>query len=169
MLIPQTRQRMFPPELLANAILLTGSLDDDSAARVRLLDCRIERVKSRSATSRVMVEFAGPATDQRIRCAQEGPACPGGDLRLAALATFEALSQLTGGALTFDLIGVKPVRAFDTTVMLVAAISRHEDIRTRIVGVAIVDDDQLASTARATLHAANRLVTGILSRNPKAD
>ena len=83
--------------------------------------------------------------------------------RLLMLATtssgryIHAITQATGGALTFELIGVKPVRAFDTTVMMVAVFAQHGGDVTRIVGAAIVEDDQLVATARAALHAANRL------------
>ncbi len=153
---------MFLPELLASSIT-THSLDTTSAdQRLRLLSCRLER--GPVATSRVFVEFEGPGTEQRIVCRQEGSACPGGDLRLAAQATLNALSQATGGALTFELLGVKPVRAFDTTVIMVAAFAQHGGDVTRIVGAALVDDDQLVATARAALHAANRLASPLIEQ-----
>ncbi|WP_309669099.1 hypothetical protein [Gemmatimonas sp.] len=146
---------MFLPELLVGGLTTTRVNPTGTASRLRLLSCRLER--GPVATSRVSVEFEGPAESQRIVSRQEGSACPGGDLRLAALATLHAITQATGGALTFELIGVKPVRAFDTTVMMVAVFAQHGGDVTRIVGAAIVEDDQLVATARAALHAANRL------------
>ncbi len=155
---------MFLPELLAGS-LTTRQLSTNAAAqRLRLLSCRLER--GPVATSRVSVEFEGPAESQRIVCREEGTACPGGDLRLAALATLQAISKATGGALTFELIGVKPVRAFDTIVMMVAVFAQHRGDVTRIVGAAIVEDDQLVATARAALHAANRLSSSLLEQLP---
>jgi hypothetical protein len=155
---------MFLPELLASSLTMNRLNANSVAQRLRLLSCRLER--GPVATSRVSVEFAGPADEQRILCRQEGSACPGGDLRLAALATLHAISQATGGAITFELIGVKPVRAFDTTVMMVAAFAQHDGDVTRIVGAAIVDDDQLVATARAALHAANRLSSPLIEQLP---
>ena len=155
---------MFLPELFAGSLSTMQSSTRDAAQRLRLLSCRLER--GPIATSRVSVEFEGPAESQRIVCLQEGSACPGGDLRLAARATLHAISEATGGALTFELIGVKPVRAFDTTVMMVAVFAQHGGDVTRIVGVAIVEDDQLVATARAALNAANRLASPLLEQWP---
>lgn len=155
---------MFLPELLAGSLTTTRMTPTAVAQRLRLVSCRLER--GPIATSRVSVEFEGPAESQRIVSRQEGSACPGGDLRLAALATLHAITQATGGALTFELIGVKPVRAFDTTVMMVAIFAQHGGAVTRIVGAAIVEDDQLVATARAALHAANRLSSPLFDQLP---
>lgn len=155
---------MFFPELLAGSLPTTYVNTNGAAQRLRLESCRLER--GPVAMSRVSVEFAGPADGQRIVCHQEGSACPGGDLRLAAIATLNAITQATGGALTFELIGVKPVRAFDTTVMMVAVFAQHGGDVTRIVGAAIVEDDQLMATARAALHAANRLSSPLFDQLP---
>ena len=59
---------------------------------------------------------------------------------------------------------MKPVRAFDTTVVMVAAFARQGGDVTRIVGAAIVEDDQLVATARAALHASNRLSSPLLDQ-----
>ena len=155
---------MYLSEMLAGSLTTTCVNSTDTAQRLRLLSCRLER--GPVATSRVSVEFEGPAQEQRIVCRQEGSACPGGDLRLAALATLHAVTQATGGALTFELIGVKPMRAFDTTVMMVAIFAQHGGETTRIVGAAIVEGDQLVATARAVLHAANRLSWPLLEQLP---
>lgn len=155
---------MFLPELLAGSLTTTRLNSSDAGQRLRLVSCRLER--GPVAMSRVSVEFEGPAESQRIVCRQEGSACPGGDLRLAAMATLHAITQATGGVLTFELIGVKPVRAFDTTVMMVAVFAQHGGNVTRIVGAAIVEDDQLVATARAALHAANRLSSPLLEQLP---
>lgn len=152
------------PELFAGSLATTRLSPTGANQRLRLVSCRLER--GPVATSRVSVEFEGPAEAQRIVCQQEGSACPGGDLRLAALATLHAITQATGGALTFELIGVKPVRAFDTTVMMLAVFARLGGTVTRIVGAAIVEDDQLVATARAALHASNRLSSPLLDQLP---
>ena len=155
---------MFLPEMLCGSPTTTALNFGGASPRLRLVSCRLER--GPVATSRVSVEFEGPAASQRIMCRQEGSTCPGGDLRLAALAALSAITQATGGALTFELIGVKPVRAFDTTVIMVAMFAQQGGDVTRIVGAAIVEDDQLVATARAALHASNRLSSLLLDQSP---
>lgn len=131
-------------------------------ARVRLVGCRIEH--ARGAISRAIVEFEGRVEGERIEGRKEGSTCPGGDLRLASLATMEAIHQATSSALRLELIGVKPIRAFDTNIVVVAAIAHHGGKATRVVGSAIADEDPLMGTARATLHAVNRLASPLLTR-----
>ena len=134
----------------------------ESTARLRLVGCRVEH--ARGAVTRAVVECDGPASGQRTVGRQEGSTCPGGDLRLAALATLDAVSQATSGALRLELIGVKPLRAFDTNIVVVAVLAHHEGVVTRIVGAALSDDDALVGTARATMHAVNRIASPLLSR-----
>jgi hypothetical protein len=135
--------------------------------RLRLVGSSLQRGKA--GMSRVVVEFARTGADAPLVGQQEGTACPGGDLRLAALATFAVLREAGQGALDFDLLGVKPVRAFDTTVMMVAATVRQDGRATKVVGAAIVDDNEVDATVRATLHAVNRLVSPILGPLPASD
>lgn len=131
------------------------------APRLHFVGCHLER--GPAAYTRVTVHFAGPFfPDGRLICRQEGTTCEGGDLRLAALATFEALANASDGALRFELIGVKSVRAFDTAVMMVAVHWRTGDETQRLVGVAIADGDAMAATVRATLHAVNRVAEPLL-------
>ena len=132
----------------------------ETARRLRLVGCRMERGKY--STSRVFVEFEGPAPGQQLVCHQDGFATSGGDLRLAAMASLNALTQATGGVLAFTLIGVKPVRAFEATVIMVGISLKRGGETTRLVGAAIADDDQLLATARAVLHATNRFATPLL-------
>lgn len=141
--------------------------DPTSGVRLRLLASRLERAPA--GVSRVVVEFAQVRSDDVVVGRQEGTACPGGDLRLAALATFEALTRAADGAIAFDLIGVKPVRAFDTTVMMVAAVVRLDGTATRVVGAAIADGSEIEATVRASLHAVNRLVSPLLGPLPIRD
>ena len=132
------------------------------AVRLRLVSCKVEH--ARGAMSRAIVEFEGRVDGERIEGRKEGSTCPGGDLRLAALATMDAIQQATSSALRLELIGVKPIRAFDTNIVVVAAIAHHGGNATRVVGAAIADEDPLVGTARATLHAVNRLASPLLTR-----
>ncbi len=142
---------------------IDASIDQiEPAVRLRLVSCRIEH--DRGAITRALVECEGPNEGRRTVGHQEGTTCPGGDLRLAALATMDAVVQATCGALRLELIGVKPLRAFDTSIVVVAVLAHHEGRVSRIVGAATAEDDTLVGTARATLHAVNRLAAPMLSR-----
>jgi hypothetical protein len=132
-----------------------NALGSERAVRLRLLQCRLERRPS--AVSRVTVEFSAPDNAPNIVCQREGTACPAGDLRLASLATLDAVSHATAGALQVELIGAKPIRAFDENLVVVAAVARYEGRATKIIGAAIVESDLLLATSRATLAAVNRL------------
>jgi hypothetical protein len=133
-------------------------------SRLRLVRCQIERRSA--ARSRVSVEFEGPWFTTPLVCEQEGTTCPGGDLRLAARATLDALTTATQDALRFDLVGVKPSRAFDTSVMLVAVMVHCGDESTKVLGVAVDEENDVLATVRATLHAVNRFVAPILGPLP---
>lgn len=52
-----------------------------------------------------------------------------------------------------ELIGVKPVRAFDTNLIVVAVLALSRGRSSRVVGSAIADENLEIGTARATLHA----------------
>lgn len=130
--------------------------------RLRLVSCRLERAAG--ATSRVTAEFLEPITGRPIICRQEGATCVGGDLRLAALATLDAVANAIDGELKLELVGVKPLRAFDTNLMVVALLLHQDGQTTRVVGTAIAEDDPLDGVARATLHAVNRLIAPYLTR-----
>lgn len=149
------------------AIFSAAALDprrnaQEPETRLRLVGCRVEH--TRGAITRAVVECDGPAEGQRTVGQQEGTTCPGGDFRLTAQATLDAIMHATCGALRLELIGVKPLRAFDTNLVVVAVQAHHEGRSTRIVGSAIAEDDILVGTARATLHAVNRLASPLLSR-----
>lgn len=147
------------------AVQSDSSLDfsieqNPAAVRLRLVGCRVEH--GRGAVTRAVVECDGPIAGQRTVGRQEGSTCPGGDLRLSALATLDAVTQATGRALVLELIGVKLLRAFDTNVVVVAVRASHQGQISRIVGSALADDDPLTSTARATMHAINRIASPLL-------
>ena len=83
-----------------------------------------------------------------------------GGVRASALATLDATrSVLDGHGPTFDLIGVKALRAFDAFVVIVSVDVRDEDTRRRVIGARTCETDDLAAAAAtATLDALNRLL-----------
>lgn len=142
------------------------------AVRLRLQACQLELMAGARSRVRVrLVEVAdvpsvGRAAGGGFTATHEGSTCPGGDLRLAALATFDALAQATGPVLTFELIGVKPLRAFDATIIMVAAVIRVGETGTKVIGAAVDEGDPITTAARAALQAANRLVAPHLPASP---
>lgn len=159
---------MFLPEFSDNR-LVTSSNDPQAGdrSRLRLVRCLLERRSE--ARTRACVEFGGPWFEQPLVFEQEGATCPGGDLRLAARATLDALTHATQGQLRFDLTGVKPTRAFDSSMMLVAVVVHCGDEHTRALGVAVDENNDVLATVRATLHAVNRFVSPILGPLPLSD
>lgn len=133
----------------------------ESSHRLRLVSCTLSRLTG--GLSSVAVEFSMGDSGHLITSRMNGTASPTGDLRLAALATLDAVSAATGKLFTAELIGAKPIRAFDTTLMVVAILARCEGVSQRLVGAAIADDDQLTSVAIATLQAVNRVVSPLIT------
>lgn len=88
----------------------------------------------------------------------EGTASPFGDLRLAADATLRAISECARDAISFELIGVKVLRAFDANVVIVSVTARRNGTVHRLLGCHLADDDVLRGAALATLQATNRLL-----------
>ena len=58
----------------------------------------------------------------------------------------------------FQLLGVKAVKAFDSSVVIVSLSSTEDGPATRLVGSCLVDDDLPKGAARAVLSATNRLL-----------
>ncbi|MGH7520046.1 MAG: hypothetical protein ACREMI_02085 [Gemmatimonadales bacterium] len=64
--------------------------------------------------------------------------------------------------LTFELLGVKAVRAFDATVVIVSLSARAEQA-TRLVGSCLTETDPPRGAALAVLNATNRLLGNYLA------
>jgi hypothetical protein len=87
----------------------------------------------------------------------EGLASQAGELRCAAQACVNALAQAVQGAMTFELLGVKAVRAFDATVVIVSLSTSAEGDQ-RVVGSVLTEDDPARAAALAVLNATNRIL-----------
>jgi hypothetical protein len=149
--------------------LFEANLEDfpqDGLPRLRFVACRMERAAA--AMTRVTVELDGPVMGQRINTKAEGSTCVGGDMRLAAQAMLDALMHATKGVLRFELVGVKPIRAFDTNVVVAAVMVHGDGMSRRLVGTAIVDEDAITGAALAALNATNRVVSPLLLQEATA-
>ena len=98
--------------------------------------------------------------------AAEGLASDAGEMRCAAEATLRAIEQAVSGAVAFELLGVKSVRAFDTVVLIVSVVSRASGQTHRLVGSFLADQEQARGAALAVLNATNRLLGNIFAREP---
>jgi hypothetical protein len=88
----------------------------------------------------------------------EGLASQAGELRCAAQACVSALGQAVQGGMTFELLGVKAVRAFDATVVIVSLSTNGEGTDQRVVGSVLTEEDAARAAALAVLNATNRLL-----------
>lgn len=88
----------------------------------------------------------------------EGLASETGSLRCSAQACVDALQGAVTGAMRFELLGVKAVRAFDSTVVIVALLVDGDSAPRRVVGSCLTEDDPPRAAALAVLNATNRLL-----------
>ncbi len=89
----------------------------------------------------------------------EGLASQAGELRCAAQACVSALGQAVQGAIGFELLGVKAVRAFDATVVIVSLATIGGDgSDQRVVGSVLTETDPARAAALAVLNATNRIL-----------
>ena len=80
------------------------------------------------------------------------------ELRCSAQATLEALSKTVGDACRFELLGVKAIKAFDTTVIIVALTVQYGDQVRRLVGSYLAEENPEKGAALAVLNATNRFL-----------
>jgi len=84
------------------------------------------------------------------------------ELRCAADATLEAVSCALPQAGAFELIGVKAIRAFDMTVIIVAISARRGEQSQRLVGAYLADKSPERGAALAVLNATNRFLGNVI-------
>lgn len=134
------------------------TLPADSGPRRRVRFATIERVEDPSGiTIRVGLEW-----DDKIHTGSatgEGGAAI--ELKTTARAAVDALEQLTEQDLDLRIIGVKPIRAFDSDLMVASLIRRGTD-RQRLVGAVVVSGGPLEAAALAVLSALNRTLGNVL-------
>ena len=135
---------------------------DDSAdmlqsepARIRFVDYRSRR--SPNGIVFVEVELARIDGDRVVGSASGQPSAVG-DLRIAAEAAISALRQAVASGQRFEIAGVKTVRAFDATVVLVSVIELTDPTAKRLLGSAFATGEDGAAAVRAVLNATNRVL-----------
>ena len=134
------------------------TLPSATGPRRRVMFESVERVETgRTVTIRVTLEWGGTRSTGEAS-GERGPAI---ELKTTARAAVAALEELSGQSLDVRIIGVKPIHAFDSDLM-VASLSRSTGIEQRLVGAVVVSEDPLAAAAVAVLSALNRTLGNFL-------
>ena len=127
--------------------------------RLRFIDFELRRLQNGRCRARVVLEWH--PEEQFIGSAEE-LASQAGELRCAAQAALEAIDHAIQARVKFELLGVKAVRAFDATVVIVSLSARAEEA-TRLVGSCLTEVDPPRGAALAVLNATNRLLGNYLA------
>jgi hypothetical protein len=121
--------------------------------RVRFTGFKFERELNHRCYCEITLERPdGQAFSGTENAVGDGPA----ELRCIASATVRALEAAIGSPETFEVLGVKAIKAFDTSVVLVAMSARRGDNVQRLVGSYLATDDTERGAALAVLNATNR-------------
>ena len=135
--------------------------------RLRFVDFELRRLQNGRCRARVVLEWH---PDEQFIGSAEELGSQAGELRCAAQAALGAIERAMASRVNFELLGVKAVRAFDSTVVIVSLTSREEATRTaRLVGSYITDDVSARGAALAVLNATNRVLGNVFSRMEKSN
>lgn len=127
--------------------------------RLKFLEFDFERLPNGRYRTRVVLE--GDPGDH-FEGSAEGLGSEAGELRCAAEAAADALRSAVEKKLDFELLGVKAVRAFDSTVVIVA-LSCHNGVpAVRLVGSCLTEDTPHRCAAMAVLSATNRFLGNLI-------
>lgn len=129
--------------------------------RLRFAEFAIERLANGRCRARVVLT----AADAQYVGEAEGLTSQAGELRCAAQACVEALTQALHEGIGFELLGVKSVRAFDANVVIVSLATRGNGSPHRVVGSVLTEDaDPSRAAALAVLNATNRILGNRFTR-----
>ncbi|MGH7526107.1 MAG: hypothetical protein ACREMX_05340 [Gemmatimonadales bacterium] len=123
--------------------------------RLRFAEFVLDRLPNGRCRARVGLTWKD---SEQFSGESEGLASQAGELRCAAQACVNALGQAVQGGLGFELLGVKAVRAFDATVVIVSLSCQGEGNGHRVVGSYLTENDSPRGAALAVLNATNRIL-----------
>ena len=98
----------------------------------------------------------------RVRGTSSGESSPTVDLRVAAEAALRAIERFSDGALVFELVGIKSMRAFDANVIIVSVVN-HGVGPKKLVGSCLVETDPTRGAVVAVLSATNRVLGNLIA------
>jgi hypothetical protein len=122
--------------------------------RLRFADFSFTRTPSGQCSAEVSLEWDNVLYVGRAI----GQSSPLGDFRVSAEAALRALEDFAKGAMHFELLGIKHVRAFDSNLLIVSCSLREESQLTRLVGCYLAETDTRRGAAMAVLNATNRVL-----------
>src|SRR5919106_2167 len=123
--------------------------------RLRFAEFTLDRLPNGRCRARVGLTWRD---SEQFTGEGEGLASQAGELRCAAQACVVALGQAVQGGMNFELLGVKAVRAFDSTVVIVSLAVHGEGHGQRVVGSYLTETDTARGAALAVLNATNRIL-----------
>ncbi len=123
--------------------------------RLRFAEFELLRLPNGRCRSRVLLTWQDT---ERFTGEAEGLTSQAGELRCAAQACVNALTQAVHDGMGFELLGVKAVRAFDANVVIVSLGLQGEGQGQRVVGSYLSDSDAARGAALAVLNATNRIL-----------
>ena len=99
----------------------------------------------------------------KVRGSASGQSSPTVDLRVAADATLRAIELFSEGSLSFELIGVKAIRAFDASVIIVSISNRRPEGPRRLLGSSLTEEDPVRGAVLAVLSGTNRVMGNFIA------
>jgi len=129
--------------------------------RLRFQDFTFERLASGRCRARVVLSWAD---GRQFVGEAEGVISQAGELRCSAAAAVRALERVVHPKVGFELLGIKAVRAFDATVVIVSLSARTDTSVSRLVGSYLAATDSQKGAALAVLNATNRMLGNYYSR-----
>lgn len=127
--------------------------------RLKLLDFAFERLASGQCRARVVLEWQ---VGEQYEGSAEGLGTRAGELRCCAQAAVNALQTAVENRMTFELLGVKAVKAFDATVVIVSLSCRNGSPPARVVGSCLATDEVHRGAVLAVLNATNRKLGNVV-------
>ena len=131
------------------------SSPNPSGDRLRFAEFTLDRLPNGRCRARVGLTWK---ESEQFTGESEGLGSQAGELRTAAEACVRALTDAVQGAMGFELLGVKAVRAFDATVVIVSLAVQGEEDGHRVVGSYLTENDAARGAALAVLNATNRIL-----------
>jgi len=128
--------------------------------RLRFTNFQFVRTPSGLCTAEVELEWLDGVT---VIGKASGQSSPMGDLRIAAEAALHALENFSGGAIEFELAGIKALRAFDANIVIVAIGLRKGEGPRRLLGSYLAERDPVRAAVIAVLNATNRLLGNFIA------
>ena len=126
--------------------------------RVHLRRVGMEYPRVGRATATAVLEWQDELFEARL----EGESGPAVELRLAGLATLSALEQVLAQQLTFTLVGIRSIRAFDRDLVVALTRTDQEGTDRPLVGISLAAQSLWHGAALAVLNATNRLLGNYL-------